>query len=64
MDSNKDLVKKLEFLSKSKYGIEKDEVAKILCRVRCNDVGYTLIEKKGTAECIWYSDSLIINIQE
>jgi len=62
LEKNSELVQKLELFSKSKFGIEKEEVAKILCRVRCQDVGYTLISKKGTSECIWYADSFIINI--
>jgi len=34
-----------------------------LARIRCNDTSYTLIELKNL-ECIWYPDTLILNIQE
>lgn len=43
MEKNKDLVKTLEIIQKSRNGIEKSEVLAIICRVRCEEKGYTLI---------------------
>ena len=63
LDKNKDLVQTLEIIQKSRNGIEKSDVSTILCRVRCDDKGYTLIQTKNQ-DCVWYQDSLIINIQE
>ena len=63
LEKNKDLVKTLEIIQKQRNGIERSDVKKIICRIRCNDIGYTLIQCRNM-ECIWYQDSLILNIQE
>lgn len=60
---NKDLESSMEIIQKQRLGIDKDEVSKILCRVRCNDIGYSLLQKKDF-DCVWFADSLVINIQE
>ena len=63
MAKNRDLLQTLEIVQKQRNGIDRHDVKSILCRIRCNDVGYTLIQSKSL-ECIWYQDSLIINVQE
>ena len=50
---NKDVVQKLELIQKQRLGIEKQDVKEIMCRVRCNDVGYTLVQSKNL-DCVWY----------
>ena len=61
MQQNKDLVQTLEIVQKQRTGIERSDVKDILCRLKCNDVGYTLIQNKS-GDCVWFQDSLIINI--
>ena len=63
MNNNKDLVQKLEIIQKQRNGIEKSDIKQILARIRCNETSYTLIQNKNQ-ECIWYQDTLILNIQD
>jgi hypothetical protein len=56
-------VQTLEIVQKQRTGIERSDVKDILCRIRCNDIGYTLVLNK-TGDSVWYQDSLIINIQD
>jgi hypothetical protein len=63
LEKNKDLVQTLEIVQKQRNGIDRSEVKNILCRVRCGDISYTLIQCRNM-ECIWYQDSLILNVQE
>ena len=63
MDKNKDLLQTLEIIQKKSNSIDRFDIKQLLCRIKCNDIGYTLIENKNQ-ECIWFQDSLIINIQE
>ena len=53
VNMNKELVQKLELIQKQRTGIEKVDVKEIMCRVRCNDVGYTLVQSKNL-DCTWY----------
>ena len=63
LEKNKDLVKTLEIIQNQRNGIDKSDVKAILCRLRCDDINYTLIQRKDM-ETVWYQDSIIINIQE
>lgn len=47
LEKNKDLVQTLEIIQSSRNGIEKSDISSILCRVRCDDKGYTLIQTKN-----------------
>lgn len=60
---NKELLTTLEIIQRQRSNIERPDVKKLLCRIKCNDVGYTLIENKNS-DCQWFQDSMIINIQE
>ena len=44
-------------------GIERRQVKALLCRIKCNEIGYTLIERTNM-KCEWYQDTDILNIQE
>ena len=60
---NKELLTTLEIIQRQRSNIERPDVKKLLCRIKCNDVGYTLIENKNS-DCQWFQDNMIINIQE
>jgi len=60
-DKIKEYTKKMKDHTKYKEGVSHAEVKKILCRIRFNNAGYTLIECKD-GECIFYQDSQIVKI--
>lgn len=53
----------LDIIQKQRTSIDRNEVKSLAARIKCNDIGYTLIEHKNH-EMIWFQDSLIVNIQE
>lgn len=63
LNKNKELLQMLDIIQKQRTSIDRNEVKSLAARIKCNDIGYTLIEHKNH-EMIWFQDSLIVNIQE
>jgi hypothetical protein len=57
------LAQQLSDLHRRRNGIDKSQVAQILCRVKVGEMGYTLVQDVQHA-CEWYRDTMIVNIQE
>ena len=64
MSKNKELTKTLEIVQAQRSGVEKTaDVKELLCRVKVNGTGYTLVQLKNL-ECVWHADSMLLNVQE